>query len=75
MEINMTAKSMVGAPNEAPSAFVLADLVGTETITATIGAGKVGIIVDSGVVLNSHTIDVIVEQLRDAFREQVTKLL
>ena len=71
----MAAKSMVGAPNEAPSAFVLTDLAGTETVDTVVGAGKVAIIVNSTVVLNSQTIDVIVDQLQDAFREQVSKLV
>lgn len=70
----MAAKSIVGAPADVKGAFTVADLVGTETITATVGAGQVGLIVDSGVSLATLNIDTLVERLRDAFREQVTKL-
>ena len=71
----MAATSMVGAPNDAPSAYILTVLVGTETVTIAVPAGKVASIGDSVVNLRSINIDVIVEQLRDAFREQVSKLI
>ncbi len=70
----MAAQSMVGGPNDAPSVFVLTSLVGTETINATVGAGKIGIIIDSGVVLTSLNVDTLIHRLSEAIREQVTKL-
>ncbi len=70
----MAAKAIVGTPANIKGDFTSSDLTGAETITATVGAGQVALVVDSGVSLATLNIDTLVERLRDAFRETVTKL-
>jgi len=68
----MAAKAIAGTVSETKGGFVVSDLVGTETINASVLAGEVAIVIDSAVPL--HSIDSVLERLRDALREQVSKL-
>lgn len=71
----MAAKSIAGTPADIKSAFTIADLVGTETINATVTAGQIAIIFDSAVDLRSLNVETLIERLEEAFNEGVTKLL
>lgn len=71
----MAAISIVGTKAQIPGDFVITNLpLGTETIAAVVGAGAIGIVIDSAVNLSSsHEVDVLVEELRDTLREEVLK--
>lgn len=68
----MAAKAVIGKLSDTKENFTSSSLVGTETITATIGAGQVGIIIDSAV--PEHMVDTMIDRLQDVFRELTGKL-
>ena len=66
----MAAKAIVAAPGTPVTSLTIADLVGTETITTTVTAGTVAVIVDSGVdIKQSVIIDALINKIADVLRE------
>lgn len=65
----MAAISIVGGVSQSKQQFSISTLVGTETVSTVVGAGKVALILDSAVAKRSLSIDVITERLADALRE------
>ena len=65
----MAAVAIVGDIEQSKQQYVVSTLVGTETITATVGANKIAIILDSGVAKRSLNIDVATKRLAEALRE------
>jgi hypothetical protein len=72
----MATTSIVGLPVDIKGNFVTASQpLGTEDVNTVVGAGQIGIIIDSAVDLNSFNIDTVLERIRDAYREQVLKVI
>lgn len=71
----MTVETIVGTPANIKGDFTVSSgVLGTTDVSVIVGAGQVGLIIDAAVNLRTLNIDTMVERLRDAFREQVTKL-
>lgn len=72
----MTVETISGLPTNIKSDFVLTSATPEANALSTIvGAGEIGLIIESTVDLRSINIDVVVQRLVDAFREQVLKAL
>ena len=67
----MAAKMYKVVSGQSKSVASSAALVGTETITASVGAGEIAIIVDNGVgELNRNIVTATIDRLRDYLMEQ-----
>lgn len=66
----MAARMITGAPGTLAVDLVSSDLVGTETVTVAVAAGKISIIIDDGVDLKqSGIIDALINKMADVLRE------
>lgn len=66
----MAARMITGAPGTLAKDLVSSDLVGTETVTVAVAAGKISIIIDAGVDLKqSGIIDALINKMADVLRE------
>lgn len=72
----MTVETISGDPAGTKDSFVVTTAtLETGAINTIVAAGEVGLIIDAAVDLRSINIDVVVQRLTDAFREQVLKAL
>ena len=72
----MTVETISGVPGTQKKDFTITSATAEAgAISTIIGAGEIGIIIESTVDLRSINIDVEVQRLTDAFRERVLKLL
>jgi len=67
----MAATLIKGTVPQVKDEFTTVALVGIETIDASLLAGEIGIIYDSGATI--YEIDKFVERLRDRLREEVSQ--
>lgn len=66
----MAAKAIVALPGAIDSTLAITSLVGTETITDTVTAGTIAVIVDGGVdIKQSSIIDALLSAIADVLRE------
>ena len=67
----MAAKMYKVVSGQAKSDAASSALVGTETITASVGAGEIAIIIDNGVgQLNRNIVTATIDRLRDFMMEE-----
>ncbi len=69
----MAAISIAGSPLDDKLTFTSSTLTGAETITATVPAGDIAIVIDNAVVLTSSNVDNLIDRLQSALRERVLK--
>jgi hypothetical protein len=63
-------KVIVGKINDSPKDFVRSAKTGAETLTASVGAGEIAIVIDTGVNLgNSMKLEETVRDMMQFFRE------
>lgn len=72
----MTVETISGLPSDIKDDFVVTTATAEAgAISTIVGVGEIGLIIESTVDLRSINIDVVVQRLVDAFREQVLKAL
>lgn len=72
----MTVETISGLPDDKKDDFTVTSATAeANAISTIVGAGEIGLIIESTVDLRSINIDIVVQRLVDAFRERVLKAL
>lgn len=71
----MTVETIAGLPDDKKADFTLTTATNAANALSTIvGAGEIGIVIESTVDLKSINIDIVVGRLLDVYREKILKL-